>query len=293
MAAFKTWRDYQSFAHYVKRVARYILDDENRGFLEAVLDTAKARRELIKKGSVLWRAQLEFEWDEQSVFDDHGAVIDTVEVPAPANPGRMFPLLDRAHEGRVNPKGIPCLYLSTEKDTAMAEVRPWIGSHVSVGQVVVQKDLALVDCAADKKVGMGIRLRLILAHSQPTPADLGKYIWWEINQAFAEPVTRSDDLADYTPTQVLAEAFRSAGFDGIIYTSKCSKLGSGQTVALFDVAAAKLANCEVNQVEAINLEFRMVGNQYFIEGHYPEHQSEDSIDIGKPEESAGSPSEAN
>jgi len=228
MTGFKTWRDYQNFAYSVKRRARYILDNENRCFLDAVLKTAQARRAAIKTGNILWRAQLAFEWEKHPIFDEHGIVIDTVEAPAPANPGRMFPLLDRAHEGRANPKGIPCLYLSTEKDTAMAEVRPWVGSFVSVGQVVVQRDLALVDCTADKQVGLGIRLGLILARSQPAPAKLEQYIWWEINEAFAEPVTRSDDLADYAPTQVLAEAFRSAGFD-----------------------AAKLANCELDQVEAV------------------------------------------
>ena len=46
----------------------------------------------------------------------------------------MKPLGGRATDGRANPRGIPCLYLATTKETAMSEVRPWIGSYVSAGQ---------------------------------------------------------------------------------------------------------------------------------------------------------------
>jgi hypothetical protein len=33
-------------------------------------------------------------------------------------------LSDRAHEGCVNPKRIPCLYLSDDKNTAMTKCAP-------------------------------------------------------------------------------------------------------------------------------------------------------------------------
>src|ERR1039458_6332974 len=36
----------------------------------------------------------------------------------------MKPKPEKAKEGRVNPKGIPCLHLATHEDTAMSEVRP-------------------------------------------------------------------------------------------------------------------------------------------------------------------------
>ena len=57
----------------------------------------------------------------------------------------MMPLPDRANEGRVNPKGIPCLYFSSDRDTAMTETRPWIGSLVSVAQFVMLRELTVVD----------------------------------------------------------------------------------------------------------------------------------------------------
>lgn len=73
-----------------------------------------------------------------------------------------------------------------------------------------------------------------------------------MNQAFLEPVTRADDVADYAPTQMLAETFREARFDGIKYGSK---LGSGKSVAVFDLTAAKLDRCDLYQLEAFNQRF--------------------------------------
>jgi hypothetical protein len=40
-------------------------------------------------------------------------------------------------------------------------------------------------------------------------------VWKDIDRALAQPVTDDHDTADYVPTQVLAEAFREHGFDGV------------------------------------------------------------------------------
>lgn len=117
----------------------------------------------------------------------------------------------------------------------MTEVRPWIGSYVSVAQFIVLNDLSLVDCASDT------RLPTIypIGSSEPDKDKREKDVWWFVNQAFVEPVTRADDSADYAPTQILAEVFRKEGFDGIRYGSK---LGNGMSVAVFDVSAAELSS---------------------------------------------------
>ncbi|MFZ0569740.1 MAG: RES domain-containing protein [Rhodomicrobium sp.] len=44
----------------------------------------------------------------------------------------MKPIPNWLSEGRANPRGIPYLYLASTRDTALAEVRPWIGSHITV-----------------------------------------------------------------------------------------------------------------------------------------------------------------
>lgn len=245
MADFDFVYGFPRFAGFIKRSARYVLDDQNRRFLEAVLQTCPDLEITMEKGTGLWRAQADHGWRTETIIDENGAEIQ-FDTEAPCSIERMKPLVDRAKEGRVNPKGIPCLYLSTDRDTAMVEVRPWIGSYVSVAEFTVLRDLRLVDCSSKTEMPVGDKPQ--------------QWAWWYINRAFSEPVTGSEDIADYTPTQVLAEAFRSIHFDGIVYGSK---LGKGSTVALFDLTAAESLNCRLFQVEGVNFRFSEVAKPRF------------------------------
>jgi hypothetical protein len=69
-------------------------------------------------------------------------------------------------------------------------------------------------------------------------------------------------ISDTTPTQVLAEAFRSAGYDGIVYGSK---LGRGKTVAVFDLSAAEVASCHLYRVEGVSLAYDMAAEPSIVE----------------------------
>ncbi len=55
----------------------------------------------------------------------------------------MKRLQGSARECRANPKGIPCLYLSSVMRTAAAEVRPWIGTYVTLAKFRVKDDAAI------------------------------------------------------------------------------------------------------------------------------------------------------
>ena len=65
-------------------------------------------------------------------------------------------------------------------------------------------------------------------------------------------------------TQVLAELFRSGGFDGIAYASS---LGDGHNVALFDLDAAVLSGCGLYQVKAMDLHFEESASPYVLRRH--------------------------
>jgi hypothetical protein len=254
------------------RQSRYILDAENRAFLDAIVETSAKRKRLIKKDAVFWRAQLGHDWQTEIIRGENEEEIDSIRIECPYSAKRMIPLADRAYEGRVNPKGIPCLYCSNDRETAMKETRPWIGSLVSVSQVVTLKELSVVDCSHDshrwdqklrakEKSDGGCYLELV----DPEPGEWEKIIWSDINRAFSEPVNRTDDTAEYAPTQVLSEAFRMAGFDGIAYGSK---LGKGKTVAIFDISAVKVANGHLYKVDDVDMNFSMAANSYYVGESY-------------------------
>jgi RES domain-containing protein len=179
----------------------------------------------------------------------------------------MKPRAYQAREGRANPKGIPYLYLADERSTAMAEVRPWIASYISLGEFVTVRDLRLVDCS--------VHARVSLYFSEPPPDERDEAVWSHIDHAFAVPTMSSDNGSEYVPTQVLAEAFGSGGYDGIIYRSS---LGDGRNVVLFDLDAADLIGCSVFQLRSIQFAFEPASNPYVIESSVRVGTGRDAID---------------
>lgn len=125
----------------------------------------------------------------------------------------MKPLAGQASEGRANSKGIPCLYLSTLRDTALSEIRPWLGMSISVAQFKAVRELKLVDCISKT------RPELRYLFSEPPPEERDEVMWYRIDSAFSEPINPTDTSADYAPTQIIAEMFKSEGFDGLAYRS--------------------------------------------------------------------------
>jgi RES domain len=200
---FKSWRSFWDFNHAVRRKLRYVRAPEHEEFLKTVAETSHSRKVVMKAGFVLWRAQLGHEYRVEKQGDEVFEIIEAAYSPA-----RMKPLPDKAYDGRANPKGIPCLYLATRKETAVSEVRPWIGSYVSVGQFQILRDVELIDCSRAYKDSS---LHFWFQKQEPEPAEREKAVWSDIDRAFAEPITRSDDGADYVATQIIAELFKREG----------------------------------------------------------------------------------
>ena len=235
---FKTYRAYYDFKNHVLRNFRYVFDESTKQFLEAILNTSHSRKRIISLGSTLWRAQGGHSWETISQDSD--------PLPAPHDEDRMSPLVGEAREGRANPKGIPCLYLATDKETAMAEVRPTLGSMISVGQFRILRELELVDCS------VGHDSELSIYFEEPDAPEREKAVWNEIDRAFSEPITSGDSLADYAPTQILSELFKKEGYDGIIYKSN---LGSGYNVSLFNMSDAEITDRFLFNVKSIRYDF--------------------------------------
>jgi RES domain-containing protein len=252
MSAFKSWLAYSNFSQEVQRRRRYIRTLAVDEFLTAVAATCNERLRPIRAGQIFWRAQLGNDWDTSE---------QKFEAPVAFGPKRMIPLADRAMEGRANPKGIARLYLSTTKNAAMSEVRPWIGAMVSLAQFKTVRELKVVDCSVLH--GKYIDFLLDRNFEEPiSPAQFDQIVWAAIDRAFSEPTTRSDDTAEYVPTQVLAEFFESQGYDGVAYKSAFGE--DGFSIALFDLGAAIQLNGLLHETKSVKFEFEEAGNPYFI-----------------------------
>jgi RES domain-containing protein len=245
MTEFRSWRSYFTFAESVCVTRRYILAPDARAFLETLVTTAPSRVESLEAEEIFWRAQRGCDF---APYHQGGVYID--DLPTPFQPERMTPLPRRAVEGRANPKGIPYLYGASHLETAVAEVRPWIGAMVSVACFRLQRGVRLVNFT-------NVAQRQVLHMNEPSPAEREAAVWGDIDRAFARPVTPADDEASYAPTQIIAEAIRNAGFDGIAYRSS---LGPGHNIALFDPSLARLESCAVRRVTSVSIQSEYDGS---------------------------------
>lgn len=251
MAEFKSYKSYRNFAHSVTHRWRFSRGKDQVEFLNAVLETSISRQEVIPAGAGLFRAQLVKDPMDENLCE--GAM---EQGPTPFVPERMKPRANLASGGRANPKGIPCLYTATHEETAIAEVRPWIGMHVSIACFELTRKVRVVNCVTDDD-------RIMIYFGEPEIHERERAVWRDIDRAMSRPVNPSDDQADYAPTQVIAEFFRERGLDGVAYGSS---LGPGHNIALFDVDVARLTSCGLVQIQNVKLDHTVAQNQYFMEG---------------------------
>lgn len=240
MPDFKSWRSYANFASTVTRKTRYLQPPEVSDFLDAVRESSTKRTVKIPKGRTLWRAQIGHGW--RKIFTKKEKFKGCVEHPF--SPERMKPSGQYVVEGRANPKGISVLYVSTKRETALKEVRPWKGAILSIAKFETNVDLRICNCIRRNSLQ-----KVYWVDDEPTPGKRESIAWNAIDKAFSLPAVSNDTSPDYVPTQILAELLRQEGFDGIQYRSS---LDGGKNIALFDIGCANIV--AVNLVRCANLE---------------------------------------
>ena len=251
MSEFKSWDSYGAFSRRIRGKRRFVWDPADEEFLRQLAITSKSRVRNMKSGTGLWRAQLGYEMRED-YFDGKYAG----ELPTAYLPERMKPKQGRAREGRANPKGIPVLYLATRPETAMSEVRPWVGSWISCAHLETTRSLKIIDLT------LGKDQKFAIYFEEPDPPKREESVWSQIGHAFSTPVSSIYETADYEPTQVIAELLKTEGYDGISYTSAFGD--DGQNVALFNLDDAEIMSCALHDVRSVEFNFRQFENPYFI-----------------------------
>lgn len=236
---FPSWNSYWAFSHAVRFQTRFIHDKRVTSFLRAVSATIERRVQALSSGKALWRAQVG--------HDLKRCDLDGVEYdePAPYQIDRMKPLRYSAHEGRINPRGIPCVYAASDKGTCVAEVRPWLGALVSVAQLVAKRTLRLVDCSGAAEGQHDLYLK------EPPPEIREQVVWRAIGKAYSTPIDPDPGIAEYAPTQLLAEHFKRLGYDGVVYRSA---LGKGWNIAVFDLDVLDVVDVRLYPVKAVHYE---------------------------------------
>jgi len=171
--------------------------------------------------------------------------------PLPLSELGAPPFTKTRRGGRVNPPGIPVLYLASDADTAVCEVRPYVGAYVSICSWTVDKPVLVAD----------------LSNVEPPDTVFGhEDLAWhlecrelleELSLSFALPIDPNDWSTQYVPTQYAAEVIRDMGFGGVGYQSV---YGTGVNIALFDERAAKAAIPVLRRVTGLTYETKPMPN---------------------------------
>jgi len=140
-----------------------------------------------------------------------------------------------AYAGRMNARGISVFYGATSVSTALAEVRPPVGSKVAVARFEIIRRLRLLDLSALADVNeTGSVFDTGYAYR------LGRMMFLrELSKRIVRPVMPDDQEFEYLPTQAIADFLATEGkvsLDGIVYPS-VQVAGNGVNVVLFHKAA--------------------------------------------------------
>ena len=191
----------------------FLLDDEVKTLLTPHISDLDIQ---FPKGSVLIRSRLGFAdraiplmgLDDERHYRPYSA--SSISAPPPPVAGA----------GRMNRGGVSFLYLATDADTAVAEIRPHPGHFCSVGSFEASRDLRFADLTS-----------IDVCNYAASDKQLDEYLLLKtIDDLFSIPVT-PESRTDYHLTQLLADAFRHLGFDGVCYRSS---VGEGKNYVVFD-----------------------------------------------------------
>lgn len=191
----------------------YELLEEATSIFESIADLV---REEITPSSTWFRARLGFKEKYRSStgsFRQYYAYAPYTHEEVGAPPPHI------ASEGRLNRYRTSVLYLATDELTAISEIRPQPGHIVSVGEFNPKRSITVANLAApnvESQAKDKLLERLHLAISLGVFANL--------------PVT-PETRHWYMATQLIGDAARAAGFEGVMFRSTVS---SGTNLVVFD-----------------------------------------------------------
>ena len=187
--------------------------------------------------------------------------------------------------GRMNAFGISVFYASRDVDTAIAEVRPPVGSRVAVAKFKVVRPLRLLDVSALRSIEKSGSIFNPEYLNQLQQANFLR----TLSARISRPVMPDDEALEYLATQAIANYLaEEMELDGLVYPSMQIESSKGNVVLFHRAAHVKL----ISLLEGTNLDvsFSMPGTDddepdYHVWEEVPPGATRPSPDIkevGKP-----------
>lgn len=220
-----------SLGEHLRRKGRFSISSDHEYLVGRLLKFWLENTTTVGEGTLLYRARI---WDV-----DRPSRYDLAEMGAPP--------AHSAKSGRINPEGIPYLYLADSADTAIAEVRPWKGAYVSVGTFQIKQPVRCADTHIPNDKVFGLEF-------PETDKYIGEWFmsYFLATHYFGSPA-HNDDRFAYLASQYIAERVRNSGCGALAYPSVLRE--GGKNYALFDAAAAECVGVSDYGVTRVTYEY--------------------------------------
>ncbi|MDY5569577.1 MAG: RES family NAD+ phosphorylase [Candidatus Cryptobacteroides sp.] len=162
------------------------------------------------------------------------------------------PPRDKANPGRVNPYGIPHLYLTDSAETAMYELRAVSGDQLTIAMFEITEDIDIIDFTKHED--------LYNMYSGDYDSLLQAVQRWallkEVSKDLSKPIRRYDNAElDYLPTQLVCEYIRvKKGLGGLVFQSSRTGLGH-KNIVIFDKNKAHMVSSQLKTVGNVQMSF--------------------------------------
>jgi hypothetical protein len=257
--AFELWHAFKEEVLYRHRF------NVKHEVLDHVQQVAEKCKVVIEEGKILYRARL-FSADTTflnylKVFRSNNTpdIVPRIPMPHPTQyitsteksgfwgyneKGSFVPEDNNViSDGRANPAYIKYLYTAEKPYTALVEVRPYLGSTVSVAEIRVNEPITIADFSYG---GFGIldgfeqSLMYMIMDDFSTPSD--------------------SDKKSYIPCQYIAEFVKTLGVEGIKFNS--SLHGAGRNVTIFNYEKCQPVGSKLYEIEDICFEAKCIAPEY-------------------------------
>ena len=224
-----TWDDFANSLKYQNRF--------HSNYLNTSVLTKACYSSLKKypKGSLFYRGRI----SDVSGFEKE-------KMGAPTN--------EQSSGGRANPSGIRCLYLASDVETTIHEVRAGILDYITIGTFELKEDITIVDFS---------KFSNISPFKFSINGDLVEYIlnkphFEKFNTEMGRAVRKTDSKLDYLPTQYICNFIKSLSLNfpqftgkimGVEYNSTLSQ--NGFNLAVFEPDVFDCIDTQIHLVQSL------------------------------------------
>lgn len=150
-------------------------------------------------------------------------------------------------QGRANPDGIGVLYLASNEQTALNEVRANVFDYVTIGTFKAKKNLRIVNLSAISELSP-------FSFAELASFYINRDVLREMAAEIAKPQRRSDSPLEYLSTQFISEFVKAQGYDGVAYDSTLNN--GGRNFAIYDENSFKCVSVKTIEVTSVEYQHR-------------------------------------